>query len=34
MSHAKAIAISFITTAAVIAVVFRVPAVRKVVVGS
>jgi hypothetical protein len=34
MSHLKAAAISFVVTAAVIAVVFRVPQVRKVVVGS
>jgi hypothetical protein len=34
MSHLKAIAISFVVTSAVIAVVFRVPAVRKIVIGS
>lgn len=33
MSHAKAIAISVLTTAAIVAVIFRVEAVRKVVVG-
>lgn len=32
--HLKTIAVAFVTTAAVVAVIFRVEAVRKVVVGS
>jgi hypothetical protein len=34
MSHARAFLISALTTAAVVAVIFRVAAIRKIVVGS
>lgn len=34
MSHVKAIAISALTTALIVAVIFRVPSVKSIVVGS
>ena len=34
MSHVKAFAISAVTTAVIVAVIFRVPSIRSVVVGS